>query len=1348
MAVLSLSRPILSRLAQHGDARAVACLLLLPLVFLWASLFGGKVLLPIDNLYSAPPWTAGAEAMGVGTPHNHLIGDMIFQNFGWKSFARDSFARGDVPLWNPNIFGGMPFLAGGQSGSIYPPGVVFYILPVEQAYGWFTALHLFLAGLFTYFLLRVIGSRPLGALIAGITFAYSGFLVVSFLWPMILSAAVWLPLFLALIELTARRAEGAGRGWLSPWLLVPAGGLTVGLQLLAGHLEISFYFLFSAMIFAVCRLALLLWRTKRPLQVIPVGSLLLAMVVLGAGIALVQLWPFYDLIKENFRSGLVSYQDVVGWALPKSRLITFLVPDFFGNPAVHDYLSLVDGTIKSIAVTTPNGSQQAFIEVNPARFKNYVEGASYVGVLPLLLAVLALWRRKPQAWIFAGYAALCLLLAFGAPIYRLFWVLPGIDQLHSTFRWIYPYTLCVAVLAGLGADALARGLVPRRVATALGSLTLGAGAILMLGLAGSRVLFEPTLYLIDTFFAQFRSFAMAFGDATLFYSFETRNLAVFGAMLALSGLLIVVRRPIRWYGLLAGLVVVDLFLFGFVFNSSVDEKLLGYVPGSVAFLRSDPEPYRVVSFDQGGALQPNTAMLAGIQDVRGYDTVIPRQYVEYWSLLEKPSGLLYSQIDRLMDPRSLQSPLLDLLNVKYVLTTASIGLPNLEEVYRGEISIYRNTRVLPRAFMIDDPAGVTVARDKEQALGLLSKPSFDPRRSLILEGDVPFRSWEKQLGQPAPTVDLEYQGSNRVILHTSAASDGYLVLSDSYFPGWRALLDGAEAPVLRANRIFRGVFVPAGDHEVQLRYDPLSFRVGSYISLLFALAAGLSLAVGLRKVLPWGRGETSTIQRIMKNSLMPMAAQLLNKAMDFGFAVYMAWLLGPEGVGKYTLAVVLIGYFYIFTDFGLGTLLTREVAKDRAVARGLLGHTLALRLWLVIACTPILLAVVGVYRWQLGMTNDTALAVLLLAASMLPSGANSALSAAFNGFEKMEFPAFVTILTNVLRVGLGVAALVAGYGIVGLAATTIVVNLSTTITLYILVRRELFTPGWRHNRRAEWSMVRTAFPLMINNFLSTIFFRIDVLLLSVLSGAGANVAIGWYSTAYKFIDGLNFIPSLFTLALFPVMSRYADSAPDSLLRTYRVALKVLLIIGLPITIGTTVTADKIILLVFGQEYAPSALALQVLIWFLPFSFVNSVTQYVLIAVNRQRFLTGAFVIGAAFNILANAIAIPLFGYLGAAVVTILSEIVLMVPFMYAVHKHVGVISLPSLAARPIIAAAVMGAAVWWLRAESLPILLLASAVVYTAALLAVGILRDDDMALLAELMPRRWRVRRPIPLSE
>ncbi|HLC30910.1 MAG TPA: YfhO family protein, partial [Dehalococcoidia bacterium] len=253
-------------LLRRPDFLAFAFLLLLVLLFLWQGTLAGKALLPTDALFSFLPWRPYATQLGVGIPHNELIADMVLQNFGWKELIKSTLLQGQLPLWNPYVFTGMPLLAAGQGAALYPPAaLLFTLLPIAQAYVWFTALHLLLGGLFTYFYLRVIGAGRWGALLAAAAFSLSGFLVVSFQWPQMVGAAVWLPFLLACLEQIFHSAErrppvSRQEAW-GQWLGTPfwtiAGAIGIGLQFLAGHLEISLYILFMLLAYAVVRLGLM-----------------------------------------------------------------------------------------------------------------------------------------------------------------------------------------------------------------------------------------------------------------------------------------------------------------------------------------------------------------------------------------------------------------------------------------------------------------------------------------------------------------------------------------------------------------------------------------------------------------------------------------------------------------------------------------------------------------------------------------------------------------------------------------------------------------------------------------------------------------------------------------------------------------------------------------------------------------------------------------------------------------------------------------------------------------------------------------------------------------------------------
>ena len=284
---------------------------------------------------------------------------------------------------------------------------------------------------------------------------------------------------------------------------------------------------------------------------------------------------------------------------------------------------------------------------------------------------------------------------------------------------------------------------------------------------------------------------------------------------------------------------------------------------------------------------------------------------------------------------------------------------------------------------------------------------------------------------------------------------------------------------------------------------------------------------------------------------------------------------------------------------------------------------------------------------------------------------------------------------------------------------------------------------------------------MLNHLLATIFWRIDLWILRPLAG---EASVGLYSVGLKYLDGLNIIPSVFTMAIFPLMSRYARSEGNNLLRAYVLSLRLLVIICLPIAMATTFLAGDLVYFLGGAQYlhvpetfrffgytvpylGGSDLALRVIIWSIPIGFVNSITQYVLIAVNQQRYLTKAFMMGVIFNVVGNLLVIPGFGYVGAAVVTIFSEFSLLFPFYYSVKRNVGTVPWFSIFGGPAVAVGVMGGAVAALSSfgSNLWLSVLLGGIVYLLVLIYTGAFHNEDMDMLEKALPfQRWRHRLPI----
>lgn len=1361
-------------------------LLLIPLILFAPVTLGDKTLIPADVLFTVEPWRASAQAYQVGPPHNGLLADLLLENYAWKQFIIEQLQQRELPLWNPYAFAGMPFLATGQHSALYPFSLLFYVLPLWRAYGWFAVSQLFVAGACAYVFLRGLRLPRLAAAGGAVVYQLSLFMVVSTVFPMIVAGAAWLPLVLACIGWIVERRPALGRRPASlPW--VALGAIAIGCQILAGHPEVIYY---SALISAAYAAYLLVdsarkaarthaWTTAIWAQVRPVFYLI-AMALAGAGIGAVQLIPLLDIVRHNFRTGSATLQQILGWAYPSRRIIAFLIPNFFGNPSHHEYFDVFAWRWMPARV---NAFGQP-IEVIDWGIKNYVEGGAYVGILPLLLSAIALvtWARshiahkaatsEPAASapfadarlpFFLGLALLCLAFVFGTPLYALVYALPGIGQLHSPFRWVWPLSLCVAVMSACGLATLQRA---RRLTAVTGGLAIGAGTAVLVALAAARLFYDRIAATMDNLVRELARAPEAFADGRMFFSYEARQVLILACVLIASGLALRLSSSRltlpRWLGPLGGrplwgplalvVIVLDLLVAGYGFNPAVDPQLLEARPPAVRFLQNLAQtegPWRVTTFDPDGRkpLNANLAWLVGLQDVRGYDSIILKSYADYMTAIEPQGELQYNRIAPISNPASLDSPLLDLLNVRYVVSLAPITSPKYTLVYDDEVKIYRNEGAAPRAFTLP----LTAARHSADPLDSLR--ALDPRQWVVVD-DPAAPHTAGELASPAalsPAEVVTYT-ANEVELTARVAEESYLVLADSYYPGWLAYIRPAGASpqseeqtqILRVDGNFRGVVLSPGDWTVRFRFSPLPFKAGALVSGMTLVALVLAAGTWLwRRYAHAGTFDT-TARRVAKNSMAPMAMHLLNRGIDMLFAAFMLRLLGPGEAGKYYFAIVVVGWFEILTNYGLNTFLTREVARDPAQANRYLVNTSGLRLRLAAVALPCMLVILWVARRWLGLGGDVALAIVLFALGMIPASLATGFSALFYAYEKAEVPAVLTVITSLLKVTLGGLALLAGYSYLGLAATSVLVNLITAALLAGLSARTFFVPRREHDAALQKQMLRESFPLMLNHLLATLFFKVDVTLLQPIRnhaqpGLGDR-EVGWYSTGYKFIDAYNIIPSFFTFGLFPVLSRQAHEDRDALRRNYSLAVKLLVATALPLAIVTAFLAETMIGLLGGAAFLPhGAVALSLMVWSIPFGWVNSLTNYVLVALDEQRRLTRAFVVALAFNVTANVLLLPRYGYVGAAIVTIASEVAMLTTFHVILRSSLGPVPWLRLCWRPALAAGAMAGALTVLWPWQPLLGLLLAAAVYVIGLRALQVFDENERAVLAKLLPSRVR---------
>jgi O-antigen/teichoic acid export membrane protein len=1393
------STPSWRRGAHIATAACVLVLLVLPFALFLSVTVGPYTQIPVDNLFRWQPFQADAAQFGIGLPQNELLSDLILQNYQWKRFTIESLRAGEIPLWNPYLFAGAPFLAAGQHSMLYPFSLLYLALPLDRAYGWFAALQMGIAGVCMFVFMRTFGLHRYSAVFAGVAYQLSGVMATAVVHPMIMAAAAWLPLILAMCERVVQQSPALGnRPSSMPWVVI--GAFALAMAALAGHVEILIYTLFVTAAFCIWRVGTVIgFRNWRVDGVYLAGRVawLGVMGVAGLAIGSIQLMPLFELVTRNFREGRSTYEQVAGYAFPIRYALQWFLPNVFGNPAHHSYFDLF--SLSTQPVTTPSGNTAWGI-------KDYVEGAVYVGIPALIFAgvaiadaigglrrrspVRAARRSTPPTWFFIALGIVSILLIFGTPLYALlFFGVPGFSQLHTPFRWKFPLTLCLAALGGIGLEILAAEVKARmpvsgayrpKVTPAgassgkagrIGSLvTVGIGALLIVAVLAARLAW-PALQPLLAGLVAAPPVAQGFTSPEMFFSYQARNVIGLGLAVLGSGLIWwLLRHRARDPGqgsrlsalvsaltaaapaLAIALLAIDLNLAWVGFNASVDPRPLSHTPAAIATLAQDTSLWRLTSYEptggrEGKPLNANAAWLYDLQDIRGYDSIIPRTYTDYMKAIEPQGELLYNRVQPIKDPLSLESPLLDLLGVKYVVTEDEITTPGFVKTFDdGAMRVYRNTRAMPRAFTMPDRSTV-VAPDFAQAI-----QQVDPRKHVVVSG-----GWTQDpapvAADFAPANVTVYRGGE-VWVDAEIAEPSWLILTDSYFPGWRAFVrplggsdaDERETAVVPVNGIFRGVqltpFADLGAVTVRFKYSPDSFRLGAFATFLSLVGMIFLGGIYVWRNLPRDVKGMSGVRLVARNSLILTGLNIVARLIDFVFALLMLRVLGPEGAGNYYFAVVIVGWFEIVLNFGLNTYLTREISRDQANAPGYLAQTSNLRLRLALGLAPVLVIGVLIWRDAFGLAAEAQIVILLLAISQIPSSLSTGLSAVFFAHEKAEVPAALTIVSALFKAGIGAALLLAGWGVVGLGVTSITVNLITLAILIVAAYRifgfrfSILGSGHSSHQQSRSRILRESFPLMMNHLLATLFFKVDVPMLQAMKGP---VVVGWYSAAYKFIDAFNIVPAFFTQSLFPAMSRMALQSDQSLARSYTLALKLLVIASLPLAIVTTFLAEPMIAILGGREFLPEgAIALAIMCWSMPIGWINSVTNYALIAANQQRALTRAFVLGLVFNVAANLVLISRFSFVGAAVVTILSELVEGAAFYVYVHRHIAPVNWIEALAKPLLAAGIFAAIAYAFGANGMILVGLAvGASAYCAVLWLTRALAPGEREILRPLIRRR-----------
>lgn len=697
-----------------------------------------------------------------------------FRNF-WADEVRGT---GSVPVWNPYMFGGMPFIGAMHGDIFYPTSFLRVFLGAAQTLNLTFFLHLILAGVFTFTFLRAIGTTWTAALVGGLAYQLSG-IVVSQVSPghdgkMIVSAL--LPLLLTGLVLAIRRRRLEG------YALV---ALVVGLDILSPQTQMAQYSFIFAGIFT---LYLCFWDEARPVatndRLIALG-LATAAVALGFGLSMIQVYPFIANAPYAARwAGAQGWEYSTAYAMPAANIFDWVLATFTGSSVWGIYWA---GAVKL--------------------------HSEYLGAGVVALAIIGMINpRRRLTWVLAGCFALFLLVCLGAqtPFYRLWYELvPGVNKTRAPGMAFFIPAFIVSCFAAFGVERLER----REPSRLPWFLLAAAGLILLLGISGGfQMLAEGMAGQLAPYVQQIAG--------------EIRLGAVLAAvaMAAAAGIAIAAIRgrlaPPVLAAALALVVSADLFVNARrSFTWKPGETELFAPDEIITRVKATPVPYRVLDVPLQGESSYPTAYLMyhRIPNVLGhhgnelhyYDELLGGKNV--WTNVGSPR-------------------IWDMLAVRYILMPSPFALPGYHVAavtrapgaagYRRrvpEVLLYE-ADTLPRYARVV-PAALKVA--EEQIVPTLLDARLDPNRLVLLPETTSHAVPAIDSIPPAmaarATVTAWAPGAMSIRLDPVPERDGWLVVAENWYPDWQATVDGRDAPVLRGQKTLLAIPLAAGARDVELR---------------------------------------------------------------------------------------------------------------------------------------------------------------------------------------------------------------------------------------------------------------------------------------------------------------------------------------------------------------------------------------------------------------------------------------------------------------------------------------------------------------------------------------------------
>ena len=729
--------------SSFRDTPALMALVLIVLVFLWK----------------------GATMRGVFFGADEVGSDLIHYSYPYREYyATEYLQKGKLPLWNPYIASGIPFIAQAETGVFFPLTVVlYYFLPPQIAFNWLIISCFLLIAIGTYMYARIVGINEIGSFFSAIIFTLSGFMVGHLRHVPILSSVAFMPILFLLTERMLKSFQKAKRFSFWQVKLSLVLGIFMGFSIFGGHMTTVYMVFLILVIYFFFRMYTLYgfgWKN------LPIILLFFSSFLVAGLLTAVQLFPTLEMVPYSTRAAINFQAAAVEIPYKLKYVLLFFLPYVFGDPS---------------------GGHWAL-----GTSENFWENIGYIGILPFTIGIVTFihgWIKKySYIYVLVFLFSLCFLLVLGHNIfvYKFFWdFIPGFSILRISGRFLLYVDFFLAIGAGWG---LMHGVK-----------YIGGQAAY--GIASSIIL----------------------------------------------------------------LSLLDLFLFGYGFNTVMPLSYFSQIPKSVTFLKRDTTIFKIACISGGkewhkawidergwrGDLSSYIAQKEFIpQDLQlqyHLSSSLPlNASKEHFGISRADSLDFLMFVDNITRSNQKKTKVLGMENVKYVLldTRDNNREPELHLIQEvptggnnGMVYIYENAKWLPRAYMVGTSF---YAKSDKAIVNRIISDSFDPATEVILEKDL-----KKPETHPNGSVTIRSYHDSHVVIDAIAKESGYLFLSDTYYPGWKAFVDGQETQIYRANYAYRAIYLTKGKHTVVFDYQPLSLQVGKIVSIISFAIVLLILLVPL-----------------------------------------------------------------------------------------------------------------------------------------------------------------------------------------------------------------------------------------------------------------------------------------------------------------------------------------------------------------------------------------------------------------------------------------------------------------------------------------------------------------------